>query len=86
MSVTLTLGDLANEVRVSPTADPADIPTGYKVILTRDLAVATEMVEARAPLAPTESQNKAVVQLVGYCVKGGEIMYHLGGRALRCGV
>ena len=66
MSVTLTLGQLANQVRVSPTEDAADIPTGYVVILTRDLVAATSLVERRAPDAPDDAQNKAVVQIVGY--------------------
>ena len=66
MSVTLALGDLANQVRVSPTDDAADIPKGYVVILTRDLEAATSMVERRAPEAPDSAQNKAVVQIVGY--------------------
>ncbi len=33
MTVTITLPDLANQVRVSPTEDAADIPTGYVAIL-----------------------------------------------------
>ena len=66
MSVTLTLGALANQVRVSVTEDAADIPAGYVAVLTQDLAAATSMVERRAPLAPDNAQNKAVVQIVGY--------------------
>ena len=66
MSVTLTLGDLASQVRVSATDDAADIPSGYVVILTRDLAAATSLVESRAPDAPDDAQNKAVVQIIGY--------------------
>ena len=66
MSVTLTLGDLAAQVRVSATDDASDIPSGYVEILVRDLAAATSMVEGRAPDAPDDAQNKAVVQIVGY--------------------
>ena len=66
MSVTLTLGDLANQIRISTTKAAADIPTSYLAILTQDLAAATELVERRAPLAPDNSHNKAVVQLIGY--------------------
>ena len=66
MSVTLTLGALANQVRVSVTDDAADIPTGYVAVLVQDLAAATAMVERRAPEAPDVAQNKAVVQIIGY--------------------
>ena len=66
MSVTLTLGDLAAQVRVSATDDASDIPSGYVEILVRDLAAATTMVEGRAPLASDDAHNKAVVQIVGY--------------------
>ena len=66
MSVTLGLGDLANQIRVITTKAASDIPISYVVVLTQDLAAATEMVERRAPLAPDNSHNKAVVQIVGY--------------------
>ena len=66
MAVTITLGELANQVRVSATAATSDVPDGYASVLRDDLAAATAMVEARAPGAPTDSQNKAVVQIVGY--------------------
>ena len=72
MSVTLTLANLANQVRVSSTEDAADIPTGYVAILTQDLAAATSMVERRAPEAPDNAQNKAVVQIVGYWLQSPE--------------
>lgn len=65
MAVTITLGQLANEVRVTTNADE-DVPTHYVDILTRALAAATALVEARAPDAPEDSQNKAVIQIVGY--------------------
>ena len=66
MAVTLTLGELANQVRVSPTDATPDVPDGYASILRADLAAATALVEARAPDAPDDAQNKAVVQIVGY--------------------
>ena len=66
MAVTLTLGRLANQVRVSSTDATSDVPDAYVAVLTSDLAAATALVEARAPLAPDDSQNKAVVQIVGY--------------------
>ena len=66
MSVTLTLGALANQVRVSVTASTSDVLPYYASILTPSLAAATELVERRAPLAPDDAQNRAVVQIVGY--------------------
>ena len=72
MSVTITLADLANQVRVSSTEDEADIPTGYVAILKQDMAAATALVERRAPDAPDNAQNKAVVQIVGYWFQSPE--------------
>ena len=66
MAVTITIGQLANQVRVSATDANSDVPDNYVAVLTSDLAAATALVEARAPLAPDDSQNKAVVQIVGY--------------------
>ena len=66
MAVTITLGQLANQVRLSVSTLTVDVPDGYGTILTTNLAAATAMVEARAPAAPEKSQNKAVVQIVGY--------------------
>ena len=66
MAVTITLGRLANQVRVSATDSTSDVPDAYVEVLTSDLAAATALVEARAPAAPDDSQNKAVVQIVGY--------------------
>ena len=66
MAVTLTLGELANQVRISTTSSTSDVPDEYNTILSTNLAAATAMVESRAPAAPAESQNKAVVQIVGY--------------------
>ena len=64
--ITITLADLANQIRISVTEDEADIPKGYVAILKQDLAAATALVERRAPDAPDNAQNKAVVQIVGY--------------------
>ena len=66
MSVTLTLGQLANQTRVSTTANESDVPQYYRTILTPHLAAATSLVERRAPDAPDDAQNRAVVQIVGY--------------------
>ena len=66
MSVTLTLGQLANQVRVSVTASTSDVPPYYRSILLPNLAAATKMIESRAPDAPEDAQNKAAVMIVGY--------------------
>ena len=66
MSVTLTLGQLANQVRVSVTASTSDVPPYYRSILLPNLAAATKMIERRAPDAPEDAQNKAAVMIVGY--------------------
>ena len=66
MAVTITLGQLANQVRISTTASTSDVPDEYNTILSTNLAAATALVESRAPAAPDDSQNKAVVQIVGY--------------------
>ena len=66
MSVTITIGQLANQTRVSVTASESDVPMYYRTILTPNLAAATALVEARAPNAPDAAHNKAVVQIVGY--------------------
>ena len=66
MAVTITIGSLANQVRVSTTDATDDVPDSYDAVLTSNLAAATALVEARAPLAPEDSQNKAVVQIVAY--------------------
>ena len=72
MAVTITLQQLAHEVRVTTNSADSGITPYYVTILQRDLNAATEMVERRAPLAPTESQNKAVVRIVGYWLQSPE--------------
>ena len=72
MAVTITLGRLANLVRVSVTPSTSDVPDFYATILTSNLAAATALVETRAPLAPEDSQNRAVVQIVGYWLNSPE--------------
>ena len=57
MSITITVGQLANQVRVSVTPHASGVPSGYLEILTQDLAAATLMVERRAPEAPDVAQN-----------------------------
>ena len=66
MSVTLTLGQLANQVRVSVTASTSDVPPYYASILVPNLAAATKLIESRAPNAPEDAMNKAAVMIVGY--------------------
>ena len=72
MAVTITLGRLANLTRISVTPDTSDVPPFYGTTLTSGLAAATALVEARAPLAPEGSQNRAVVQLVSYWLNAPE--------------
>ena len=66
MAVTITLGELAHQLRVSTTDAAVGVQSAYVTVLNNDLAAATEWVEARAPLAPTASQNGAVVRICGY--------------------
>ena len=66
MAVTITLGELAHQLRVTTSDDVAGLQAAYVTVLLKDLAAATELVEARAPLAPTDSQNGAVVRICGY--------------------
>ena len=66
MSVTLTIGQLANQVRASVTASESDVPPYYRSILLPNLAAATKLIERRAPDAPEDAQNKAAVMIVGY--------------------
>ena len=66
MAVTITLGRLAEEVRVSATDASSDVPTHYVNVLTTNLAAATALVEARAPEAPDDAMNKAVIAVVDY--------------------
>ena len=65
MAVTLTNQELAAHLRIV-VSDTQPIPGPYVTIVVDSLEAATELVERRAPLAPTDSQNRAVVQLCGY--------------------
>ena len=65
MAVTLTLNELAVQLRYS-VSDTVPPPSAYAVDLRDWLAAATEWVERRAPLAPTDAQNRAVTQICGY--------------------
>ena len=65
MAVTLTPQELAAHLRIT-TSDTQPIPGPYVTVVVDSLQAATEMVERRAPLAPTDSQNMAVTQLCGY--------------------
>ena len=59
MAVTLTRQELAAHLRIT-TSDTQPIPGPYVTIVVDSLQAATELVERRAPLAPTDSQNRAV--------------------------
>ena len=65
MAVTLTLNELAVQLgySISDSVPPAQ---PYVVDLRDWLAAATEWVERRAPLAPSDTQNRAVTQLAAY--------------------
>ena len=65
MAVTLTHQELAAHLRII-SSDTQPIPGPYVVIVVDSLQAATELVEHRAPLAPTDSQNAAVVLICGY--------------------
>ena len=65
MAVTLTHQELAAHLRIT-TSDTQPIPGPYVTIVVDSLQAATELVERRAPLAPTDSQNRAVTLLCGY--------------------
>ena len=65
MAVTLTLNELAVQLGYS-VSDSVPPRQAYVVDLRDWLAAATEIVERRAPLAPSDSQNRAVTQIAGY--------------------
>ena len=65
MSVTLTLNELAVQLGYS-VSDTVPPPHAYVTDLIDWLAAATEWVERRAPLAPEDTQNRAVTQICGY--------------------
>ena len=50
----------------------SDVPSEYLGILTDSLAAGTEMVERRAPAAPTDSQNMAVARICAYWLNAPE--------------
>ena len=65
MAVTLTLNELAVHLGLSP-SDTVPPRGPYIVPLLDGLRAATEIVERRAPLAPTDSQNMAVALIAAY--------------------
>ena len=73
MSVTLTTRALALHLRIITRAAGL-IPDEYTLILTDSLAVATTMVERRAPEAPTETQNMAVARICAYWFNAPEAL------------
>ena len=71
MAVTLTPQELAAHLRIV-TSDTQPIPGPYVTMVVDSLQAATELVERRAPLAPTDSQNMAVTQIAGYWFQSPE--------------
>ena len=65
MAVTLTLNELAVHLGLS-VSDSVPPRGPYIVPLLDSLQAAKELVERRAPLAPTDAQNMAVTQLAAY--------------------
>ena len=65
MAVTLTVNELAVHLGLS-VSDSVPPPQPYVVGLLDSLQAATEIVERRAPLAPSDSQNMAVAMIAGY--------------------
>ena len=65
MAVTLTHQELAAHLRIT-TSDTQPIPGPYVTFVVDSLQAASELVERRAPLAPTDSQNMAVTMICGY--------------------
>ena len=65
MAVTLTVNELAVHLGLS-VSDSVPPPQHYAVGLLDSLQAATEIVERRAPLAPSDSQNMAVAMISGY--------------------
>ena len=70
MAVTLTLRELGHHLRI--TDGVHDVPDYYIAILTDLLEAATELVEKRAPDAPTDTQNMAVARICAYLERGPE--------------
>ena len=69
MAVTLTIQQLGFDLRViTSSADP--IPLSFEGQLRRLLAAAKELIERRAPAAPDDTQNEAVVLWAGYRFDG----------------
>ena len=62
MAVDITVAQVAADRRV----DNIENDTELADVLARYLQTATEMVELRAPAAPTSAQNTAASLLVGY--------------------
>ena len=65
MPVTLNIQEVAVGLRIS--VDPtATVPEPYLDILTRHLAVATAIVEDRAPNADDQTLNQAAMRICGW--------------------
>ena len=64
MAVTLTVDELAIELRVTTGAEPLREPLAG--IMGRLLGACSQIVEDYAPLAPESVQNRACIRLSGY--------------------
>ena len=64
MALTITVEQLAVALRISVTGLPQ--PSPYRAILTRQLAVADEMITSYADGAPEATKNEAAIRICGY--------------------
>ena len=67
MSVTLTVQELANDMRVGP------LDAETESILERELAAATILIERKAPTAPDALHNVAAIQLCAFWFDSGRM-------------
>ena len=63
MAVTITVAQLSEALRLTVSGAPEPPALG---IITRQLATAAALVNQRAPAADSDTQNEAVVRLVGW--------------------
>ena len=66
MGVTITLGEVALELRISVTDDVAAVPAHYVELITRAIADATELINRSAPNAADGIANRAAILLIAY--------------------
>ena len=63
MALTITLAQLSESLRITVSGSP---PQPYLGILTRQLAVADEMITSYADGAPEATKNEAAIRICGY--------------------